>query len=93
MDDLWMPLPKLEEMLAMKVVLAPGMSNDELKMRIGFVGCIPLNMKRFGNHASTRHVAEEEEEKALRFTTRDILRGLEGESASCFYPNLLGILR
>ena len=38
--ELWMPLPKFEEVLAIKSVIRPSMSNDELQRRCDLVGPI-----------------------------------------------------
>ena len=38
--ELWMPLPKFEEVLAIKSVIRPSMSNEELERRYGLVGPI-----------------------------------------------------
>ena len=39
--ELWMPLPKLEEMIAMKTVIAPDMQDDDFQKRLNLVGCMP----------------------------------------------------
>ena len=38
--ELWMPLPKLEEMIAMKTVIAPDMQDDDFQKRLNLVGCV-----------------------------------------------------